>query len=396
MNNNSKFYYDEENINKVKEAGLYFFMKKIQSFSQDKVKIEGRNFINFTSSDYLGLANHPKIKEAAIKAIKKYGVGSGQTRIFGSIDIHDELENKLANFIGTEEIVLFSTGYMANLGTVSTIIKEGDFTVTDEYVHASIIDGCELSKGINVIFKHNDMSNLENVLLSLNSDMKLHKKLILVDSVYSMHGDIANLHGICRLKEKYNAILMIDDAHATGVLGENGGGAAGHFKLHDKIDFIMGSLGKSLGSLGGFVGGSRKMVSYLKHNARSFIFTTGLPPPITMATITAIDIIKNQPELRNKLLENAKFMRNELVRIGYNIGKTETQIIPIVIGDEFKMFKFVEKLCNFGIAVNPVTFPAVKTGASQIRICITSLHSRVNLERSLLCFEKTGKQMGLI
>jgi 8-amino-7-oxononanoate synthase len=380
-------------LEKMKEQNLFFFMKKIEAFSKDRVKIEGRNFINFTSNDYLGFAYHPKIKEAAIKAIKKYGVGSGQTRVFGSIDIHEELEEKLAKLIGTEAVITFNSGYMANFGTIPVLVGEGDFIIRDEYCHASIVDGCRISRSTSLIFKHNDMKSLENKLSFCDPSQQ---KLILADSVYSMHGHVADLPEICRLKEKYNAVLIIDDAHATGVLGKNGGGAAEHFNLHDKIDFISGSMGKALGGNGGFIGSSKEWITYLKENTRSFIFTTSMPPPLTAAVITAIDLLNSQPQIRKRLLRNAQTMRDELRGMGYEIGETQTQIIPIVIGDEFVMCKFVARLFDLGIVVNPVIFPAVRTGRAQVRICITSLHTKSDLTKTLEILEKVGGEFGII
>jgi 8-amino-7-oxononanoate synthase len=381
-------------IKRVKRQNYYFYMRNLESFSGPHVKIKSREMIMLGSNNYLGLTNHPKIKEAAIKAIKKYGVGSGGVRILsGTYRLHEELEREIAKFKGTEAAVVFNTGFMTNLGSIISLVNEDSIVINDEKNHASIVDGSKFSRAKIRIFLHNDMQYLEKILSSYS---KSQDKLIIVDSVYSMDGDIANLPEIYRLAKKYNARTMIDEAHASGVLGRTGRGAPEHFNMIGKIDIVMGTLSKALGGLGGFIATREDVVTYLKHVSREFIFSASLPPPIVAGNIAAIKVIREEPHLIRQLWRNIEYMKEGLVSMGYDTGDSESAIIPVLIRDEIKTYKMAQILDKAGIFVNPVVFPAVKESESRLRVSIMALHSLKDLDRALEAFEKAGKKTGLI
>jgi 8-amino-7-oxononanoate synthase len=378
----------------AKKHNYYFYMRNLESFCGPRAKINGREMIMLGSNNYLGLANHPKIKEAVIKAVKKYGIGSGGSRLLnGTSDLHEELEIAVAKFKGKEAAVVFNTGFMTNLGAIIFLVNKDSIIINDEKNHASIVDGSRFSMAKMRVFLHNDMKYLESIL---SSYAKSQDKLIIVDSVYSMDGDIANLPEIYKLAKRYNARMMIDEAHATGVLGKTGRGAPEHFNLTGKIDVVMGTFSKATGGFGGFIASTKDVVTYLKHVSREFITSTSLPPAIIAGNIAAIKIIQEEPHLLKALWRNVNYMKNGLKGLGYDTGNSQTAIIPIIIRDEMKTFKIAQMLDKAGIFANPVVFPAVKESESIIRVTVMASHSLEDLEIALEGFKKAGKKIGLI
>jgi len=378
----------------VKEQGLYPYFRPIASAEDTEVIIEGKKVLMFGSNNYLGLTVHPKVKEAAQKAIEKYGTGTCGSRFLnGTLEIHLELERKLAEFMGKERALVFSTGYQTNLGTISALATKEDVVITDKWDHASIIDGTRLSFGEIRRFKHNDMKDLERVLKSIPEEKG---KLIVVDGLFSMEGDIADLPGIVELAKKYNARVMVDDAHAIGVLGKNGRGTAEHYGLEDEVDLVMGTFSKSFASLGGFIAGKEYVINYIQHFARSLIFSASMPPANVAAVSAALDIIKNEPERRQKLWDNTKRMLEGLRNMGYDTGLSETPVIPVIIGDDMKTFMFWRALLDNGVYVNPVISPAVPPGRQLLRISMMATHTDEQIDRALEVFEKLGKKFEVI
>ncbi len=378
----------------VKEQGLYPYFRPIASAEDTEVTIEGKRVLMFGSNNYLGLTVHPKVKEAAQKAIEKYGTGTCGSRFLnGTLEIHLELERKLADFMKKERALVFSTGYQTNLGTISAIAGKEDVIITDKWDHASIIDGTRLSFGEIRRFKHNDMNDLERVLKSIPDNKG---KLIVVDGLFSMEGDIADLPGIVELAKKYGARVMVDDAHAIGVLGKNGRGTAEHYGLEDEVDLVMGTFSKSFASLGGFIAGKEYVINFIQHFARSLIFSASMPPANVAAVSAALDIIKNEPERRQKLWDNTKRMLDGLREMGYDTGLSETPVIPVIIGDDMKTFMFWRALLDNGVYVNPVISPAVPPGRQLLRISMMATHTDEQIDRALEVFEKLGKKFEVI
>jgi len=374
-------------------AGLYPFFRTIESAQDPEITMSGRRMIMVGSNNYLGLTSHPKVKEAAIEAIKKYGTGCAGSRFLnGTLDIHVKLEEKLARFMRKEAALIFSTGFQVNLGAISALVGKDDVVVIDKMDHASIIDGCRLSFGEIRKFRHNDMADLERVL----KEYEEKDKLIVVDGVFSMEGDIAKLPEILSLAGKYGARLMVDDAHGIGVLGKNGRGTAEHFGVEDEVDLIMGTYSKSLASIGGFIAGSEEVIHYIKHLARSLIFSAS-PPPASVASVSAaIDIIENEPERRESLWRNTKKMLNGFKSLGFKVGHSETPIIPVVVGEDEKAFKMAVMLQDEGVFANVAVTPAVPNGMALIRTSYMATHRDEHLDIVLNAFEKVGKKLGLI
>ena len=382
-----------EQVREVYDSGNYFFFRKLESAQDSEVMVNGRRVIMAGSNNYLGLTNHPRVKEAAIKAIEKFGSGCAGSRFLnGNLQIHEELEAKLARFFRKEAALVFATGYQTNLGAISALVGRSDVAMIDKYDHASIIDGCRLSFGKVKKFRHNDMKDLERVLEGTTDK----GKLIIVDGVFSMEGDIANLPQIVKLAKTYGARVMVDDAHGVGVLGEGGRGTAEHFGLENEVDLIMGTYSKSLAAIGGFVAGSWEVINYIKHTGRSMIFSASLPPALVASVSTALDIIEEQPQLLMQLWKNTRKMLQGYKEMGFDTGMSETPIIPIVIGDTMKVFGMCKLLFENGIFVNPVASPAVPPGRELLRTSYMATHTEEQLDRVLETFKKVGKQMGLI
>ena len=382
-----------EQYRSIRDSGYYFYFRKLESPQDAEVVINGKPVIMIGSNNYLGLTSHPRVKEAAIKAIEKYGSGCAGSRFLnGNLEIHEELETKLARFFRKEAALVFATGYQTNLGTISALIGRNDIAILDKYNHASIIDGCRLSFGQVKKYRHNDMKDLEKVL----EGIKGKGKLIIVDGVFSMEGDIADLPSIVKLAKAYGARVMVDDAHGVGVLGGGGRGTAEHFGLENEVDLIMGTYSKSLAAIGGFIAGSRDVVNFIKHTGRSMIFSASLPPALVASVSTALDIIEEQPQLRAQLWKNTHKMLRGFKELGFDTGTSETPIVPIIIGDSIKTFEMCKLLFENGVFVNPIVSPATPPGRELLRTSYMATHREEQLDKVLGAFEKVGKDMGLI
>ena len=385
------------NFTRAKElmaTGIYPYFKAIQSGAGSKITVDGREVIMIGSNNYLGLTQHPKVKQALISAAEKYGSGcTGSRFLNGTLDLHEELEQKLAQFMGKEAALVFSTGFQTNLGTISAIMGRDDLIFADSENHASIVDGCRLSFGKTIKYKHNDILDLERRLKSHNH---VTGKLIITDGVFSMGGDIANLPQIVKLAKKYNAKIFVDDAHSIGILGEHGNGTASHFGLTDKVDITMGTFSKSLASIGGFIAGDEDVIHYIKHHSRPLIFSASMPPSAVATVIAALDIIQNEPERRERLWKNTKKMKQGFEKLGFNTGNSQTPIIPVIIGEDEMTFYFWKRLFESGVYANPVISPAVPRGMALIRTSYMATHTEEELKRVLEIFEKIGKEVAII
>lgn len=375
------------------EKGIYPFFRMIESAQDPVVIMNGKKMIMVGSNNYLGLTNHPKVKEAAINAIKRYGTGCAGSRFLnGTLDIHVELEEKLARFMRKESALVFSTGFQVNLGVISALIGKDDAVIIDKMDHASIVDGCRLSYGEVKRFKHNDVADLERILKECDS----MPALVVVDGVFSMEGDIVNLPDVLNISKKYGARLMVDDAHGIGVLGKTGRGTAEHFGLENEVDLIMGTYSKSLASIGGFIAGSKEVIHYIKHFARSLIFSASPPPASIAAVSAAIDIIENEPERREQLWKNTHKIINGFKSLGFEIGPTQTPIVPVIVGEDEIAFRMVMMLQEEGVFANVAVSPAVPPGKALIRTSYMATHTDEHLDYVLEAFKKTGRALGII
>jgi len=376
------------------QAGFYPYFRAIEGEQCTEVVISGKKVLMFGSNSYLGLTNHPKVKEAAIAAINKYGTGCAGSRFLnGTLDLHIELEQKIAEFIGKDEAIVFSTGYQVNQGALPALTGRKDYIIIDELNHASIIVGRQLSHSIAKKFKHNNMASLERVLKSCEPDAI---KLIVVDGVFSMEGDIVNLPEIVRLSKKYGASIYVDEAHGLGVLGKTGRGTCEHFGLTDDVDLIMGTFSKSLAAIGGFIAGDKEVINYLRHNARSYIFSASNTPASTAATLAALEILKSEPERLKHLWDVTNYALKVLRQAGFEIGNTETPIIPLYIRDNDKTFLITQRLFEDGVFVNPVVSPAVAPDSTLIRFSLMATHSFEQVDIALQKLTKHAKLLGII
>ncbi len=377
----------------VMAAGFYPYFRVVESEQNPEVIVEGKKMIMLGSNNYLGLTSHPKVKEAAIEAIKKYGSGCAGSRFLnGTLDIHVKLEDKLAKFFRKDAALTFSTGYQTNLGIISSIAGKDDVVVIDKLDHASIIDACRLSFAEVKKFKHNDMGSLEFVLKGCGDKCKL----VVVDGVYSMEGDIAQLPAIVKLCKKYGARLMVDDAHGVGVLGKTGRGTAEHFGLEKEVDIIMGTYSKSMASIGGFVVANEDVIHYVKHTSRPLIFSASPPPASVASVIAALDVIDQEPERRERLWHNTDKMMKAFKQMGFNTGATETPIIPLLMGEMERAFTMWKILSDEGVFVNPVAPPATPPGRCLIRTSYMATHTDEMLDKVLVILEKAGRKLGII
>src|SRR5271170_5885854 len=380
--------------------GTFFKLRVLDDQQAPVCTYDGKRVINLASNNYLGLCNHPKLEEAAIAATKKFGVGSGAVRtIAGTMRIHMELEEKIAAFKGVEACVVFQSGFTANAGTVSSILGKEDFILSDELNHASIIDGARLSKAKIKVFRHKDVAHAEELLKEVQNEPG--HKLLITDGVFSMDGDIGPVDKLAYLAEKYGAIMMVDDAHASGVLGRNGRGSVDHFHVTDKVDVHVVTLSKAIGALGGYVCGSRDLVDYLCHRARPFLFSTSHPPSVAATCIAAFDVLENEPERMEKLWENTRFWKKELGLLGFDIGgkttpASETPITPIIIGDGKLTMDFSRELFKEGVLGTGIAFPTVPEGKARIRTIMTATHTKEELEQALAVLKQVGKKMGIL
>lgn len=389
-----------DEINALKQKGTYFKLRVLDDEQAAVCHFDGRKVINLASNNYLGLTTHPKLREAALEATRKYGVGSGAVRtIAGTMKLHMELEEKLARFKGVEACVVFQSGFTANAGTVSAILGKEDYIISDELNHASIIDGCRLSRAKILVFRHKDVAHAEEQLASVAD--KPGKKLLITDGVFSMDGDIGPLPGLCAAAEKYGAIMMVDDAHASGVLGRNGRGTIDHFGVHGRVDIQVGTLSKAIGALGGYVCGTRDFIEFLYHRARPFLFSTSHPPAVTATCIAAIDVLQQEPQWMEKLWENTRFFKKELGLLGFNIGgvttpASETPITPIILGDGRATMEFSKAIFEEGVMGTGIAFPTVPEGKARVRTIVTATHTTEELTQALEVLARVGKRMGLI
>lgn len=385
----------KEKIGELKDQGIYRKLPVLETPNEAEVILNGKKVINLSSNNYLGFANHPRLKKASIDAIEKYGVGSGAVRtIVGNMKIHEELEEILSEFKREEAAFVFQSGFNCNAGTIQAITEAGDIIISDELNHASIIDGSRLSRANKGIYKHSDMDSLEAVLKE--SRDKYKNILIITDGVFSMDGDIAKLPEIVELAEKYEAMTYVDDAHGSGVLGESGRGTVDHFGLHGRVDFSMGTLSKAIGVVGGYVAGSQTMYDWLSHRARPVLFSTSLPPASVGAIIEALKMLMESTEYTDRLWENAKYFKAKMGTLGYNIGHSETPITPVIIGDEAKTMEFSKKLLENGVFVSGIVFPTVPKGTGRVRVMVTAGHTKEQLDKAVQVFETVGKEMGII
>jgi len=363
------------------EKGMYPFYHKLESGQDTEVYMDGRKILMFGSNSYLGLTNHPDLIEAAKKALSKYGTGASGSRLMnGNLDLHEELEVKLAKFVGKESATIFSTGFQANVGTIPSLLGRNDHLIIDEKSHASIIEGSRLAFAKTLKYKHNDMLSLEKVLAKID---KSSIKLIVTDGVFSMEGDIAPLDKIVELADEYNATIMLDDAHGLGIMGSDGAGTASHFNFLDQTDIIMGTFSKSLASLGGFVASDSSTINYIKHHARSLIFSAGIPPASAATVLKALDIIKAEPYRIERLWENTKYAKKCLIDADFEIGNSETPIIPIFVGENVKTYAYASILIKNGVYVNPVVHPAVEAGKSILRFSLMATHTTEQINRAV-------------
>lgn len=385
-----------ESLDDLKSKNLYFELKELQSKASNRVTIGGKELIQLSSNNYLGLAAHPEMIKAAKDSIDKYGVGTAAVRtITGTMDLHVELERKIAKFKHTEAAIVLQSGYTANVGVVTGLIGKDDLIISDELNHASIIDGIRLTGAHKFIYKHKDMKSLEQGLIEAQ-DKGYGKILVVTDGVFSMDGDIAPLPEIVKLKDKYGAILMVDDAHSSGVLGKNGRGTVDHFDLHGKVEIQIGTLSKAIGVLGGYIAGSQNLVNWLINRCRPFLFSSSHPLSVTAACYKAFDILLDEPERIEKLWENAKYFKEGLKKLGFNTGESETPITPVIAGGPDKAKELGKKLFENGVFATPIVFPTVPMDKCRVRTIVMATHTKEDLDIALKVFEKVGKEIGLI
>lgn len=384
----------QRRVNKMKEEKRYFYLRSIDGASGARVTIDGREMLMFASYNYLGLITHPKIKKAAIEAIEKYGTGAAGVRLLaGTTKIHEKLEETIAKFKGAEDAVTYSSGYVTNLAAISTLCGRGDLVIIDKLDHASIVDGCLLSGANHRAFLHNDMKSLERILANSGGYVN---KLVVVDAVYSMDGDVSNLPEISRLAKKYNAKVMVDEAHSIGVLGKTGHGIEEHFGLKGAVDIHMGTLSKTIPSIGGYLAGNKDLISYLKHNSRPFIFSASLPPVAAATAVACFEVIESEPERIVNLQKNIKQFRDGLNSMGYDTMGSITSIVPILVGEEEDTLKLCQMVNDEGIFICPILFPAIPKDTNRLRAHVLTTHTSQDIDKALDIFKKAGEKLGLI
>lgn len=388
--------YLEKELDQLKEKGLYNTIDILESENGACIIVDGKKMINLASNNYLGFANREELKKACIEATETYGVGAGAVRtINGSLKIHQQLEEKIAEFKGTEAAIAFQSGFNCNMGAISAVMTKEDAILSDELNHASIIDGCRLSGAKIIRIKHQDMKDLEKKAKEAIESKKYKKIMYITDGVFSMDGDIARLPEIIPIVEKYGLITYVDDAHGSGVTGK-GAGTVKHFGLSDKIDMQMGTLSKAIGAVGGYVAGSKTLIDWLKARSRPFLFSTSLTPGAAAAALASITLMQEHPELVEKVWENANYFKEELKKAGYNIGMSETPITPVILGDEKVTQTFSKKLIEHGIYAKPIVYPTVPLGTGRIRNMPTAEHTREMLDEAVAVYQKIGKEMEII
>jgi glycine C-acetyltransferase len=393
MSNPLQYLHDQ--LQQWRAEGTYQRLRILESESAAESRFDGKQVINLASNNYLGLTTHPKLREAATRAVRDFGVGSGAVRtISGTMSLHMQLEERIAAFKQVEACVVFQSGFAANAGTVSAILTPDDHIISDELNHASIIDGCRLSKAKIHVFPHKDVAAAERILAEL--DAAPGRKLLISDGVFSMDGDIGPLPGLVEAAEKHGAIMMVDDAHASGVLGRNGRGTIDHFGLHGRVHVQVGTLSKAIGVLGGYVCGSRDLIEFLYHRARPFLFSTSHPPAVAAACLAAFDVLEEEPERIQTLWDNTRYFKMGLTAAGFNTGISETPITPVIVGEAALAHQLSRELFEKGVLATGIGFPTVAKGKARVRTIVTSSHTKEELDRALEVFRTVGKKLGLV
>jgi glycine C-acetyltransferase len=381
-------------LSSLREQGLFRPLRVLQSEQLPTAVVDGRMVVNLSSNNYLGLTSHPRLRERAIDATRRLGVGTASVRtIAGTLEIHVELEERLAAFKKTEAALVYQSGFAANAGTVAAILSRDDVVVSDELNHASIIDGCRLSRAAIKVFPHKDVAAARKVLSGLPSSQR---KLLITDGVFSMDGDLGALPELCNLAEEFDCIMMVDDAHASGVFGEQGRGTVDHFGMHGRVNIQVGTLSKAIGVLGGYVAGSRTLIDFLKHRARPFLFSTSHPPAVAAACLAALDVLADEPEIIGRLWENTRFFKAGLVTLGFNTGASENPITPVVVGDAALAMALSDQLFSEGVFAQGIAWPTVPQGKARVRTIVTASHTREELQFALDAFARVGRRLGLI
>ena len=374
--------------------GLYRHLRVLSDAQKARTTVDDREVVNLSSNNYLGLTTHPRLRERALDAITRYGVGSGSVRpIAGTLEIHLELERRLADFKETEAVVVFQSGFTANAGTVSAILTSDDVVISDELNHASIIDGCRLSRASIKVFPHKDVGAARKILTQLPASQRT---ILITDGVFSMDGDLGPLPDLCALAEEFGCIMMVDDAHASGVFGKNGRGTIDHFGVHGRVDIQVGTLSKAFGALGGYVAGSRALIEFLYHRARPFLFSTSHPPAVAAACIAAIDVLLEEPQHMERLWDNTRFFRAGLQSLGFNTGISDSPITPVIVGDGALAMKLSDRLFAKGVFAQGIGFPTVARGRARVRTIVTATHTRPDLQFALDVFGAVGRELGIV
>jgi glycine C-acetyltransferase len=381
-------------LDSLKQQGLYRHLRILEGEQSHKTTFDHRQVVNLSSNNYLGLTTHPKLRERALEAIRQLGVGSGSVRsIAGTMAIHMELERRLAVFKKTEAVVVFQSGFAANAGTVAAVLTKEDVVVSDELNHASIIDGARLSRATIKVFPHKDAAAARKIVKELPAGQR---KLLITDGVFSMDGDLGALPELCALAEEFGCIMMVDDAHASGVFGAHGSGTVDHFGMHGRVDIQVGTLSKALGALGGYVAGSRTLIEFLYHRARPFLFSTSHPPAVAAACIAALDVLEQDPTIIDCLWNNTRFFKAGLSALGFNTGLSESPITPVIIGDGALAMKLSDRLFEEGVFAQGIAFPTVARDKARVRTIVTATHTRDELQFALDVFGKVGRELGII
>jgi glycine C-acetyltransferase len=385
--------YVGSDLESLKEQGLYRQLRILEGEQSHNTTFDHRQVVNLSSNNYLGLTTHPKLRERALDAVRRLGVGSGSVRtIAGTMDIHMELECRLAAFKKTEAVVVFQSGFAANAGTVAAVLTKDDVVISDQLNHASIIDGARLSRATIKVYPHKDIDAARKILAELPAGQR---KLLITDGVFSMDGDLGALPELCALAEEFECIMMVDDAHASGVFGNNGRGTIDHFGMHGRVDIQVGTLSKAIGALGGYVAGSRALIEFLYHRARPFLFSTSHPPAVVAACIAAIDVLEQEPELVEHLWENTRFFKAGLNALGFNTGLSESPITPVIAGEGALAMKLSDRLFEEGVFAQGIAFPTVARDAARVRTIVTATHTRDELQFALDVFARVGRELGI-
>ena len=381
-------------LTSLKEQGLYRKLRVLEGEAAARATFDHQSVVNLSSNNYLGLATHPKLKQAALDAVAKFGVGSGAVRtISGTMEMHMELERRLAAFKHVESVVVFQSGFAANAGTVSAVLTKDDVVISDELNHASIIDGCRLSRAAIKVFPHKDVDAARKILKDLPSSQR---KILITDGVFSMEGDLGPLPDLCTIAEEYGAIMMVDDAHASGVFGKNGSGTVDHFKCHGRVDIQVGTLSKAVGVLGGYVAGTGALIDFLYHRARPFLFSTSHPPAVTAACIAALDVLESEPQWIEQLWDNTRFFKAGLQSLGFNTGLSESPITPVIVGAAATAAKMSDTLFAQGVFAQSIGFPTVARDKARLRTIVAATHTKADLQYALDMFGRVGRELGVI